>query len=52
MVHGHWIERTSTDKEFGVSTTKYECSECSCLADNKSNYCPNCGAEMDGDGNG
>ena len=47
VVHGRWIETTSTDKEYGVSTTKYECSECACLTDNKSNYCPNCGACMD-----
>ena len=47
VVHGRWIETTSTDKEFGVSTTKYECSECSCLAEHKSDYCSHCGAKMD-----
>ena len=47
VVHGRWIETTSADKEYGILTTKYECSECACLTDNKSNYCPNCGAKMD-----
>ena len=33
---GHWIDR------FGG----YECSECGCLKDDHSNYCPDCGIKM------
>lgn len=52
VVHGRWItERTPVETEF-------ECSECGFLlidADSHAkmeyNYCPNCGAKMDGDGN-
>lgn len=37
--HGHWIE----DNEF------FRCSECGLLTDFRlSNFCPNCGAKMDG----
>ena len=28
------------------------CSNCQKWSDAKTNYCPNCGAKMDGDGNG
>ena len=49
---GHWIE-----KEDFNGDTYYDCSECGesfCLmdgtpTDNLYNYCPNCGARMDGD---
>lgn len=37
--HGKWIE----DHEF------FKCSECGCLTDYRlSNFCPDCGAKMDG----
>lgn len=37
--HGRWIE----DHEF------FKCSECGCLTDYRfSNFCPDCGAKMDG----
>ena len=51
--HGHWIEYTGADKGF------HYCSECEGQAFNYdegsqcvevlSNYCPNCGARMDGE---
>ena len=57
VVHGRWIERPLDNFR------KYEvkCSECGFvgignydqyLEPYDFNYCPNCGAKMDGDGNG
>ena len=54
VVHGRWVDKMVRD---------WHCSECGkkvprqvyfdgyCYAD-KLNYCPNCGADMRGDGNG
>ena len=57
VVHGRWIEKKPDDfRKWDV-----RCSECGWLGvssydayDEPSdfNYCPNCGAKMDGDGNG
>lgn len=49
---GHWIEKDGFDGD-----TYYDCSECGesfCLidgtpTDNLYNYCPNCGAKMEGE---
>ena len=58
VVHGHWVSLTD------CSNAGVYCSVCNkkvwkedyawCNRKNKlrSNYCPNCGAKMDGDGNG
>ena len=46
--HGHWIE---DEIQIHVEKT-YHCSECDCLAwseDEKTRYCPTCGARMDDD---
>lgn len=40
IVHGHWFN--------GQSGNYKICSECSQIADFDFNYCPNCGAKMDG----
>ena len=45
VVHGRWITPFLTPWCF-------KCSECRTHHDTASNYCPNCGAKMDGDGNG
>lgn len=50
VVHGWWIEQEKYT--FG---TMYDCSICgNRILDNGHawNYCPNCGARMDGDSNG
>ena len=50
VVHGRWIEKEKYT--FGIM---YDCSLCeNRILDNGHswNYCPNCGAKMDGDGNG
>ena len=46
VVHGRWVQRLLTGKH-GSAT----CSECNTTWDAESNYCPNCGAKMDGDKN-
>ena len=46
VVHGRWVQRLLTGKH-GSAT----CSECNTTWDAESNYCPNCGAKMDGDQN-
>ena len=40
--HGRWIDWSM----WGDS--KYECSECDCETKHRTNFCPNCGARMDG----
>ena len=50
VVHGHMVERI-VDHEYPWYTV-FDCSECGCSVEKWHNYCPNCGAKMDGDGNG
>ena len=45
VAHGRWTLLQKNGFAFGVT-----CSECNTTWDDKSNYCPNCGAKMDGDG--
>ncbi len=47
VVHGRWIWDNSP--EFGNPYGSYKCSECKERQSFKENYCPNCGAKMDGD---
>lgn len=44
VVHGRWIMH---DDEFGLTC---ECSACHIETMGDGNYCPNCGAKMDGGG--
>lgn len=44
--HGWWIWDNSP--EFGNPYGSYKCSECEERQSFKENYCPNCGAKMDG----
>ena len=52
VVHGRWEPRTDV---FGFVRCSV-CHDCNIYDDwadgKKWNYCPNCGAKMDGDGNG
>lgn len=43
--HGRWIDHQY--KEFPIG--RYECSVCGARHDMPWDYCPNCGAKMDGD---
>jgi rubrerythrin len=52
VVHGRW-EKVKQDLGDGITTYRFGCSECGYLKNTLTgNYCPNCGAKMDGDGNG
>lgn len=46
VVHGRWIMHAD---ELGLTC---ECSVCHIETMCDGNYCPNCGAKMDGDGSG
>ena len=52
VVHGRWVEHKSAEIYRNRIISNYECSECNDWLRDKTNYCPNCGAKMDGDGNG
>jgi rubrerythrin len=51
VVHGRWIEKEYVDEPYG-GYYLFHCSECGIPNARERNYCPNCGAKMDGDGNG
>ena len=51
VVHGRWID--NLDENGYLCNAWRKCSVCVGLNWSKRpNYCPNCGAKMDGDGNG
>jgi rubrerythrin len=55
VVHGRWIHTEIEDDDWGSVWHKWTCSNCVFSVGhnpNGTNYCPNCGAKMDGDGNG
>lgn len=51
--HGRWIDiyewAKMHDSTPSGMCTYYWCSECQTEQEKKSNFCPNCGARMDGD---
>lgn len=52
VVHGYWKlkhDPTTDPKRYFI---RIVCSECDLHTGQRSNYCPQCGAKMDGDGNG
>ena len=49
VVHGRWID---TDYKPDIYCKCSECGRRVYAYDDGYNYCPNCGAKMDGDGNG
>ena len=49
VVHGHWTTLYTVDALMGISKIdSFICSECGVSSKRKGNYCPNCGAKMDG----
>ncbi len=44
--HGRWIRLNQMS--FFTYDSFYQCSECQLETTNTTNYCPNCGAKMDG----
>lgn len=61
VVHGEWVENityhnaNSLFREYGFDVAEtllyHTCSCCNALGSNSFNYCPNCGAKMDGENN-
>ena len=49
VVHGRWIERQTPHAMGGVSSKCSVCAKSVQYLGNPPNYCPNCGAKMDGD---
>ena len=49
VVHGRWIERRAPHAMGGISAKCSACSKSVQYLGNPLNYCPNCGAKMDGD---
>ena len=47
--HGHWIEHEWADIEEEHLISNYECTLCHTWVKNKTNYCPDCGAKMEGE---
>ena len=48
VVHGRWIERQTPHAMGGVSGKCSVCAKSVQYLGNSLNYCPNCGAKMDG----
>lgn len=46
VVRGRWIKRQFADEPTAFG---YSCSECHSTYEVDTNYCPNCGAKMDGE---
>ena len=49
--HGRWIHETIEDDDWGGTYHSWSCSECKFPVGRNptgENYCPNCGAKMDG----
>lgn len=46
VVHGRWVKRTAI--VFDDEMVGYRCSECKTTWDAETDYCPHCGAKMDG----
>lgn len=54
VVHGRWIHTAIEDDNWGGTFHKWTCSNCDFSTGHNphgTNYCPNCGAKMDGDSN-
>ena len=52
VVHGRWIHTAIEDDNWGGTFHKWTCSNCDFSTGhnpNGTNYCPNCGAKMDGE---
>lgn len=55
VVHGQWIHTKIEDSDWGGTFNSWKCSVCGYYAGRNptgTNYCPNCGAKMDGGNDG
>ena len=48
VVHAHWIRHENADEIDGYEVPMFECSKCRAWKEDDSDYCPDCGAKMDG----
>ncbi len=48
VVHGHWIRHDYADIVDGYLVPEFECSRCHSWKKDDSDYCPDCGARMNG----
>ena len=48
VVHGRWIFKWDSEKDPRRLFVRIVCSECNLHTGQKSTYCPNCGAKMQG----
>ena len=46
--HGYWIRHDDADIVEGYYVPEYECSKCGTWKKDDSDFCPDCGAKMDG----
>ena len=51
VVHGRWLSGNNLIPTANGIRWTVRCNLCGCPQDFEHNYCPNCGAKMDGDGN-
>lgn len=49
VVHGEWKFEWDAEKDPKKYFIRIVCSRCGLKTGGKSNYCPNCGAKMDGE---
>ena len=45
---GKWIEHKYAEEYDGLMQSNFECSKCRDWLREQTNYCPNCGAKMEG----
>ena len=48
LKHGEWELVNSCEDENGDLVNMYSCSKCTAVSDEPTDYCPKCGAKMDG----
>lgn len=49
VVHAYWIRHENADIICGYYVPSFECSQCGTWKEDDSDFCPDCGAKMDGE---
>ena len=50
VVHGEWVEQVKIARKSNINPLYYyQCSLCGVYLAKRANFCPNCGAKMDGE---
>lgn len=50
VVHAYWIRHENADMFDGYEVPMFECSKCRAWKEDDSDFCPDCGAKMDTQG--